>query len=103
MELDFFSDWWPEPNESPAYNSDRLAASWGLDRLDQTSLPLDGRFRQNLQGENVFVYVLDTGININHAENHFQICDFPPQVPTREHSTRPGILQSLAAIYPRRP
>ncbi|MER7577759.1 S8 family serine peptidase [Streptomyces sp. NPDC126514] len=43
--------------------------SWGLDRIDQKSLPLDTRFRySNKAGANATVYVLDTGIRITHQE-----------------------------------
>ncbi|NDA78065.1 MAG: S8 family peptidase, partial [Actinobacteria bacterium] len=43
--------------------------SWGLDRIDQRSLPLDSSFVHVLSwGQGVDVYVVDTGINRTHSE-----------------------------------
>jgi subtilisin family serine protease len=36
---------------------------WGLDRIDQTNLPLSGTYTYNRQGAGVTAYVIDTGIN----------------------------------------
>jgi subtilisin family serine protease len=42
---------------------------WGLDRVDQTDLPLNNRFRHwSDNGQGVRVYVLDTGIRHSHVD-----------------------------------
>jgi subtilisin family serine protease len=43
------------------------ANSWGIDRVDQLSLPLDGAYNPPGSGQGVSVYVVDTGIRFDHA------------------------------------
>ena len=54
-------------------------ASWGLDRIDQRYLPLNGLYAYQNNGEGVNAYVIDTGILPTHWEfqgRAFAIYDF---------------------------
>ena len=42
--------------------------TWGLDRIDERSLPLDGAYRYNTTASSVTAYVIDTGIRSSHSE-----------------------------------
>ncbi|MDK2012527.1 MULTISPECIES: S8 family peptidase [unclassified Deinococcus] len=45
----------------------QTGATWGLDRIDQRNLPLDGSYTYTSTASGVKVYIIDTGINTAHT------------------------------------
>jgi subtilisin family serine protease len=43
-------------------------ATWGLDRIDQRALPMDGLYNYRQTGKGVIAYIVDTGIRYTHQE-----------------------------------
>ena len=50
-------------------------AFWGLDRINQRRLPLDGQTPSAGNGSGVRVYVVDTGVDLNHPEFQGRVSD----------------------------
>jgi subtilisin family serine protease len=46
----------------------QLGATWGIDRIDQRSLPLGGTYTYNFTGAGVHAYIIDTGLRASHQE-----------------------------------
>jgi subtilisin family serine protease len=46
----------------------QTGATWGLDRIDQRALPLNGTYTYTTTATNVTAYIIDTGLQANHAD-----------------------------------
>lgn len=57
-----------EPDRVVTVQQTHNDATWGLDRIDQRTLPLDRTFTHTGTGAGVTAYILDTGIYAEHAE-----------------------------------
>ncbi|CAA9303721.1 MAG: hypothetical protein AVDCRST_MAG89-655 [uncultured Gemmatimonadetes bacterium] len=59
---------WIEPDQFGRAAGTQSSAPWGLDRIDERALPMNGTYVYTGTASNVYVYILDTGIETSHPE-----------------------------------
>ena len=57
-----------EADQTMTADTTQTGATWGLDRIDQRALPLNGSYTYTPDGSGVNAYVIDTGIRITHTQ-----------------------------------
>jgi subtilisin family serine protease len=57
-----------EQDQTVTISTTETGATWGIDRVDQRTLPLSSTYVYNADGTGVTVYIIDTGINFSHTE-----------------------------------
>lgn len=57
-----------EVDQTVTIDATQTPATWGLDRIDQHSLPLNNTYTYNSTGAGVNAYIIDTGIQVSHNE-----------------------------------
>ncbi len=57
-----------EPDQQVTADATQTGVTWGIDRIDQRSLPLSGTYTYTTTASNVTAYVIDTGIYTSDAD-----------------------------------
>lgn len=75
-----------QPDKVIQTSVDQISPPWGLDRIDQQTLPLNGGYSYASSGLGVTAYILDSGINTSHIDFSGRIArgsyvDFTPLNP----------------------
>ena len=57
-----------EQDQTMSISATQTGATWGIDRIDQRTLPLSTTYVYNADGTGVTVYIIDTGMNLSHTQ-----------------------------------
>lgn len=57
-----------EQDQTVSLNTTQTGATWGLDRIDQAGLTLNGEYQYNYTGAGVHAFIIDTGIRATHGD-----------------------------------
>jgi len=57
-----------EQDQLVEQDTTQSGATWGIDRIDQKTLPLNGTYTYTRTGSTVYAYIIDTGIDSDHPQ-----------------------------------